>query len=214
MRFSTACSLSFALASAAFATEPAPDLDIVLEHMASSAGVEVAFRERKELALLSMPLESEGVLYFSRPDRFARFTLEPAFASLVVNGRQVSVREGRDGEPIDLSSNPLTRVFVENFVVLWSGDREKLEALYDIEFSGDPERWNLRLVPRRTPLADAIVAITMTGDAGAMREMLVEEKDGDRTSTTFEGLRSDRAFTPQELDRIFTAGQPLERLER
>jgi hypothetical protein len=43
-----------------------------------------------------------------------------------------------------------------------------------------------------------------------MRKMVVEESDGDRTTTAFESMRSDRAFTPQELERIFVAGEPLE----
>jgi outer membrane lipoprotein-sorting protein len=212
MRFSACCWLSLALASAALAEEPSAtpvQLADVLERMASSSGVEVFFYERKELALLAAPLESAGVIYFASPDRFARFTLRPASASLVVVGEEVRMREA-DGEVVDLTGNALATVFVENFVVLWSGDRERLERIYTVEFRDEAPHWALRLVPREKPLAGAIAAITLTGDAKAMRKMVVEESDGDRTTTAFESMRSDRAFTPQELERIFVAGEPLE----
>jgi outer membrane lipoprotein-sorting protein len=213
MRFSACCWLSLAVAAAAFAEEPsAPPLQLadVLDRMASSSGVEVSFRERKELALLAAPLESTGVIYYASPDRFARFTLRPGRASLVVVGDEVRMREGAEGESIDLTGNPMARIFVDNFVVLWSGDREQLERRYEVEFRSEDGQWDLRLVPRREPLAGVITAITLSGDSGAMREMLVEERDGDRATTVFESLRSDRAFTPQELERIFVNGEPLE----
>ena len=171
MRFSACYWLSVALASAALAEEPSAtpvQLADVLERMASSSGVEVFFYERKELALLAAPLESAGVIYFASPDRFARFTLRPASASLVVVGEEVRMREA-DGEVVDLTGNALATVFVENFVVLWSGDRERLERIYTVEFRDEAPHWALRLVPREKPLAGAIAASTLTGDAKAMR---------------------------------------------
>jgi hypothetical protein len=212
MRFSACCWLSLVLAAAALAdpSQPPSELARVLDRMASSRGVEASFRERKELGLLASPLESRGVIYFAAPDRFARFTLRPGFTALVVSGDDVRLREGRDGETVDLSDSPVARVFVENFVALWSGDRERLERLYVVEFLGDLEHWELRLVPRRKPLSDVIAAISLRGSADRLREMLVAERDGDRTTTIFESLREDRAFSPRELERIFVSGEPLE----
>ena len=213
MRFSAVCLVSAALASTAFAGEPAADsveLTAILDRMASTSGVEAVFDEHKELGLLERPLASHGVIYFVPPDRFARFTVSPGFSSLIVQGDDVRLRESRDGEQIDLSGNRVARVFVENFVVLWSGDRDRLEQLYAPEFRGDPAAWELRLVPRRAPLADVIAAITLRGDRDAMKEMLVEERDGDRTVTRFGTTRSDRVFAPEELEQIFSAGEPLE----
>ena len=139
MRYSAVCWASALLARAAFAgaePAPSPELAEILRRMASTRGVETAFEERKELSLLAAPLETRGVIYFVPPDRFARFTSSPGFSALVVTGDAVHLREGPDGEEIDLSGNRVARVFVENFVALWSGDRERLEALYRPEFRG------------------------------------------------------------------------------
>jgi hypothetical protein len=182
----------------------------VLERMAATSGVEAVFDESKELALLAAPLETRGVIYFVPPDRFARFTSSPGVSALLVVGASVSLREGPEAQAIDLSDNPVARVFVENFVAIWSGDRERLERSYAPEFRGTREAWELRLVPRHAPLANAIAEITLRGDRDAMREMLVLERDGDRTTTRFGATRSDRVFTSAELERIFRDGAPLE----
>jgi len=213
MRSSAACLASATLASAALAgaaSAPSPELTEILARMATTHGVEAVFEERKELSLLAAPLETRGVIYFVPPDRFARFTTSPGQSALVVTGDAVHLREGPDGKQIDLSGNAVARVFVENFVALWSGDRERLEALYRPEFLGTRDAWELRLVPRHAPMADVIAAITLKGDRDAMRELLVEERDGDRTTTRFGATRTDRVFTPDELRQIFSAGTPLE----
>jgi hypothetical protein len=212
MRFSAVCGLSFALASAAVASSTPGDepvLDAVLERMASTSGVEAVFEERKELSLLTEPLESRGVLYFVPPDRFARFTVDPGFTALVVDGDVVHLREGREGEETDLSGNPIARVFAENFVALWSGDRAKLVHLDTPVLRGDASNWELRLEPRRAPLAGALDAITLRGDRDAVREMIVQERDGDRTVTRFPEADGDRVFTDAEIRQIFTERAPL-----
>jgi hypothetical protein len=213
MRSSAACWASALLAVAAFADAPADsgdELAEILRRMASTRGVEALFDERKELALLAAPLETRGVIYFVPPDRFARFTTQPGKSALLVTGDAVLLREGSDAEQIDLSGNRVARVFVENFVALWSGDRDRLERLYAAEFRGTREAWELRLLPRRAPLADVIAVVTLRGDRDAMQELIVEERDGDRTTTRFGATRSDRVFTPAELQQIFVDGAPLE----
>jgi hypothetical protein len=212
MRSSAACWASALFASAAFAGEPADpgdELAEILRRMASTPGVEALFEESKELALLAAPLETRGVIYFVPPDRFARFTTSPGESALLVTAHSVELREGHDAEKIDLSGNRVARVFVENFVAIWSGDRDRLERLYAPHFGGTREAWELRLVPRRAPLADVIAVVTLRGDRERMQELVVEERDGDRTTTRFGATRSDRVFTPAELEQIFVVGAPL-----
>ena len=83
MRSSAVCWLSLALVlgAAARAEDPsapaALTLPELMRRMATTAGVAAAFREEKQLALLSAPLTSRGRLYFVPPDRLARFTSSP-----------------------------------------------------------------------------------------------------------------------------------------
>jgi outer membrane lipoprotein-sorting protein len=185
-------------------------LDDLLRDMASTPGVSAQFSERKELALLSAPLESSGWLYFVPPDRFARFTEQPAFSALVIDGERVRFREGDAGDELDLSGNPMTRAFVENFIALWSGDRTRLERLYEARLTFEGERWELALTPRRAPLSRFIEVVSLRGSGDVLEQMTVRDRDGDRTATTFRSVRRDRAFSADELERLFARGMPLE----
>jgi outer membrane lipoprotein-sorting protein len=212
MRSSAACwvsALLLLLGGASRAGEDAePGLAALLERMAATRGVEAHYRETRELSLLSVPLESRGSLYFVPPDRMARFQTEPAFSALVVDGDTVRFREA-EREEIDLSGSPVARAFVENFLVLWSGDRERLERLYRPRLEGSDSAWTLELVPRNERLARYLAGVALAGGAGGLQRMLVRDADGDRTTTWFERVELDRAFDEAELERLFTARLPL-----
>ena len=224
MRSAAACSRSVAalvlaatLAGASLAAagevEDAPTLDQLLEGMASSSGVVTLFRESRTLSLLVLPLESSGLLYFSPPNRMARFTFEPAVSSLIIDGERLRVREGESGEVVDLTGNPMAHVFVDNFIVLFNGDGESLRERYHVQIAGEPgaEAWSLALAPRSAPLEDVIEGITLFGDARGITRMEMRSRDGDTTTTHLETIDRDRSFTPPELDRLFREGAPLER---
>jgi len=212
MRSRSACFLSGLVLAVAASTAAGdePELAQLLDRMAASAGVEARFLETKELSLLAVPLESRGVIYFAPPERFARFTTEPDQSALIVREGEIRLREGPDAPEVDLSGNRVARAFTDNIVVLWSGDRERLEALYRAEFRGGLDAWEIVLAPRDPRMAEVIAAIRLRGDGGGLTEMEINERDGDRTLTRFEHVDDDRVFTPAEIERVFGAGRPLD----
>jgi len=223
MRFSAVFASSLAVAllgvggAAAIADEGSSassdlTLDELMAQMSTTKGVVAQFRERKEIALLVDPLESRGVLYFAPPGRLARFTLEPSFSSLVIDGDTLRFRDGEAGEEFDLSGNPMARVFVDNFIVLFNGDIERLRELYHAEFSTQDQSWSLRLTPRSRRMRVAIESIVLTGDTkgqGGIRRMELRSPDGDRTTTELETRQADRRFTEAELETLFSQRMPL-----
>jgi hypothetical protein len=212
MRSSAGFWLSVALLCATPAhAEAAFDLDTLLARMASTHGVSAQFHEKRFVALLVEPLESRGVLYFVPPDRMARFTSEPAPASLLVEGESLRFREAPDRPDMDLSGSPVARAFVENFMAVFSGDRERLQRIYRIELSGELERWELALTPRHLPLSRFLEVVLLRGGAEGMREMEIRDADGDHTLTRLEAVQHDRSFDADELDQLFRDGAPLAR---
>ncbi len=189
-------------------------LDSLMAEMSTARGVVANFREQKEIALLVAPLESSGVLYFAAPGRLARFTLAPSFSSLVIDGDTLRFRDGEAGEEFDLSGNPMARVFVDNFIVLFNGDVERLRELYDAEFSTEGQSWSLRLIPRSERLRVAVESIVLTGGRGTggrggIRRMEMRSSDGDRTTTHLETRQADRRFSDAELEVLFSQRVPL-----
>jgi hypothetical protein len=209
MRSSAACLLSLALLLPAAVRGEPQGLDGLLARMASTRGVAARFHERREVELLVEPLESRGNLYFVPPDRMARFTTEPAFSSLIVQKDSVRFREAEGAESVDLSGSPMARAFVDNFMAIFGGDREKLLRAYRAELTEQDGAWELTLTPLHPPLARFLERVVLRGDGAGMREMEVRDVDGDRTLTAFEAVEVDRPFSAAELARLFDDGAPL-----
>jgi hypothetical protein len=202
-------------ASAAPAAEPAPasagvpaapTLEAVMAGMAGARGVVAEFTEVKELALLSAPLESRGVLHFVPPDRMLRRTLEPVRAELVVDGRRVVFRDAAGAAPVDLSADPSARQFVDNVTTLFRGDLAALRARYEVAFEATPPRWRLALTPRDPLVRRFVASLTLGGEGEALHEMVLLERDGDRTTTRFERVDTDHAHSDEELRALFGEG--------
>lgn len=221
MRFSAACSSSLAaalLAIAVHAEEPreaaAFGLAELMDGMASTAGVMAEFRERKQIALLEKPLASSGKIYFVPPNRLVRFTLEPESSALIIDGEKLRFQQG-DREEFDLSGNPMARIFIENFIVLFNGDLPKLRDLYRTNFDAEGENWTLILEPRRSPLRGLVKEIALRGDRTGVREMVMQNTDGDRTSTTLDVISTDYHFTDDQLEDLFVEGTvPVTAIDR
>jgi len=207
----TAC-LGALLAASPATTQSAdadpPSLEALMEGMAGTSGVVAEFRERKEIRLLSEPIETRGRLIFVPPDRLLRTTSEPSRSWLLIDGDRFAFRDDAGANTLDVSSNRLVREFVANFIVLFNGDLEALRERYEPEFRAEAERWHLTLRPRRAPLADVMERIDLEGDGRALRQIEMRETDGDRTVTRFEEVEVDRSFESEELDRIFSLPEP------
>ena len=179
----------------------------LMEGMAGARGVVAEFREVKELRLLQAPLESRGRLDFIPPDRLVRHTREPAEATLWVDGDRVWFRDMAAVEPADLSGDPSAREFVDNFVVIFSGDLAELQRRYETSFTADAPTWSLELVPRDALVKRFVSRIMLHGEGRGLERMVLVEADGDRTTTRFEQVDTDHAHTEEELRTLF-AGTP------
>jgi len=185
------------------AEPPTPSLEALMAGMAETSGVWARFVERKQIALLSGPIETRGTLVFVPPDRLRRSTAEPSRSELVIAGDRFAFHDEAGSDAVDLSASPLARQFVENFIVLFNGDLAKLRERYEPEFTATGAEWSLALRPRRRPLSDLIERITLVGRGPLLRSMEMLEKDGDRTTTRFSDVVVDRHFTPAELEQLF-----------
>ncbi len=183
-------------------------LEELMITMAETSGVVAHFTEIKHLALLESPLETRGTLYFIPPNRMARHTTSPGKSSFIIDGDLLLFDDEAGGDEIDLGANPIARVFVENFIVLFNGDLGELRQRYDPVFETTGDSWSLRLKPHRAPLSTMIASITMQGDDGGMKSMVLREVGGDVTETTFDSVDSTHRFSVDEIKRIFRAEIP------
>lgn len=192
-------------ASAPRSAEPLT-LETLMRGMAGASGVVAEFEEVKELALLAAPIRSRGRLYFVPPDRMVRHTTEPAESRLIVDGERMEYLDGSEAEPVDLSADPAAREFAENFVALFAGDLEALRARYEVAFHSEPPRWTLELKPRSARVRRFVAGLSLRGEDQVLREIVLVEADGDRTTTRLETVDAEHRYSAGELLELFGTG--------
>lgn len=185
-------------------------LESLMDGMASARGVVAEFREVKLLRLLQNPLESRGRLDFIPPDRLVRRTDEPARATLWIDGSRVWFQDTAGSEPTDLSGDPSARQFIDNFVVIFSGDLSELQRRYETRFTANASLWSLELIPRDALVQRFVASISLRGEGRGLHEMVLIESDGDRTTTTFENVETDHLHSPEELQELFAGARAQE----
>jgi outer membrane lipoprotein-sorting protein len=186
------------------AGEPVKSIDGLMALFASSGGVRAEFVETRELAILAVPIETRGRLYFAPPDRLARHTTEPSPSSVVVQGDRVALRDETGEQVLSLGSSEVARTLVGNTAALLRGDLDALRARYEIEFEATDEAWSLGLVPRSRVAKAIVERIDVRGSGRALSSMVTLEASGDSATTTFAAVETGVEFPPEELARIFS----------
>ncbi|MBW2232327.1 MAG: outer membrane lipoprotein carrier protein LolA [Deltaproteobacteria bacterium] len=192
-------------ASADPSTAPAPEtLEALMAHFARSGGVRARFDETRTLSILTVPIETEGFLYFSPPDRLARVTTHPGASTVVVHGTRV-VFEGETGRhELDLASSDIARGLVGNLMVMLRGDLAELRARYAITYEAEGERWQLDLVPRSRDLRALVELVRVTGVGERLMGMETRETNGDATVTRFSEVESGLDFDADGSENVFS----------
>ena len=196
------------LAAAAFvpgarAQNEAPTLEALLQGFSSTRGLSARFTERKQIALLAAPLESEGEIYFAPPDKLLRRVTAPSPSVVLLDGRQLTMASNGRREQIDLSTQPVVASFVDSFRHVLRGDRAALERAYRVSFSRDGGAWRMVLRPKGQALRRFMSSLELRGEGSAIRSMRMVERSGDVTVTEFREVQPNRRFTPAQLRRIF-----------
>lgn len=213
--------VSTLLVFAAAFQQPAPiaeesrpaDAKELFARFAKVRGLEASYEEEKHLALLALPLESSGKLYFLPPGYLTRVVEKPEPSTLRITPDEMRIA-GREGvEVIDLRRDERFRVFVTSLVGVFAGQREDLARSYTIVYepsAADEVHWTLTLTPAREPLDRMMKSLRLHGERMNVLRIEVLEPNGDRTNTRILRANPERSFTDEERERLFGL-PPLEK---
>jgi hypothetical protein len=169
-------------------------------------GLQASFTEKKYLALLAVPLEIKGSLYFLPTQHLTRVIDSPTKSSLRITPNELLIKSPDAEEVIDLRLNPDVRAFVSSLVYIFAGDSGSLEKSYSISYELDEKeetRWSLTLIPLKKPLTEMIQSLRMDGAGGVAHRITIHEPNGDRAVTTITKANVKRIFTNQEKLALF-----------
>ena len=156
-------------------------LDDFLGEMSRHREARARFSERQFLSLLDAPVDSSGELLFVAPDRLEKRTLSPRRESLIVAGDQLRVEQGGVTRTLSLGQIPEAAALIESLRATLSGDRKTLESVFEIDWKGRREQWQMQLVPRAARSRDLVTKITLSGAGADVQTVEIDQRDGDRS---------------------------------
>lgn len=177
--------LSALLALNTASVRAAPDdLPQVMRLLAARRHGQVDFVEQHFLSVLKRPVESYGVMTYDAPDRLEKRTVEPRPEELVLDGKELTVeRKGRT-HVLDLAAYPSILPFIESLRATLAGDLPALERVFDVDFSGNLDRWTLTLSPRDPKVSGTVSRVRIDGSRDVLLKVEILEANGDRSLMT------------------------------
>ena len=198
-----------ALAATAAAGAQAEGVASLLARLSHVPGVSAKFREEKRIQLLSMPLISEGSVYFTKPPALLRRVDTPEPSRMLLTQGQLKVWDASGQRSFELSANPALRSLAESFLYVLAGDYKALDRLYVMRFSGSAEAsWKLQLVPKDKALSRLIRDIKLEGDGLRVTTLQLTEASGDVSTTRFTEVQTNRTFSSTEKSKLFEITHP------
>jgi hypothetical protein len=178
-------------------------VDSLFSVLARSPGFFARFHEEKQIALLVLPLKSDGTIHFDRRHGLARHTLSPQKRSVLLSGSTLSIWDGSKTETVSLQSSAPLRALAEAFSLLLQADRPNLEKSFSLSFRTSGQGWRLALVPIPADLKKLVTEVDVAGEALTPTTLVVREASGDESTTALSDVDMSRHYTEREAAAVF-----------
>jgi hypothetical protein len=163
------------------AADSTPGLDQLMSLLAQRRHGEADFTEEKYLSLFKQPLMSAGELIYDAPDHLEERTRTPRPQSVILDHGVLSMRSGSHAHTLRLADYPALAPLIDSILSTLSGDRAALERLFEVQYAGTLDHWQLHLTPRDSLVAGTLTQIDLQGERDAVHEVRVQQRDGDRS---------------------------------
>jgi hypothetical protein len=200
-----------ALLGAALATVPclgaaSDTLDAVRERLADVQVLRGSFAQTKRLAGFRSPLQSSGQFVLVRGRGVLWFTQQPFASTLVVTPERLETldAQGQRLSRVEARDEPALRSINQLLLATLAADLAPLRTLFaiDAELVGN-QGWRLALRAEDALLARQLARVTLAGERH-VRDVRIEERNGDRTEIVFSGWSS--AAAPSAAEQALLAG--------
>lgn len=157
----------------------------LLERFAAVRQVRAHFVEEKTIALLAVPLVTEGSVRFVAPDLLLREQVSPRKAAMLLDGDAVAFRDGTSERRASLSAWQAAEGLISGYLDVLRGDASGLATHYEHRFTCEQNRWQLRLTPKTAGLKKLLRSMLLTGVGVRLMTVDMVDAHGDRTRTRF-----------------------------
>jgi outer membrane lipoprotein-sorting protein len=193
-----------ALAIDAFAQDSVNDINAFLgdleKKMAQVETIETDFTQEKNLALFNQPIILKGKIYIKKPEFFSWHVQSPVRYTMLIKDDIIKQWDEESGQvqQFSLSRNPGFTMAIAQMKVWFSGAYVSLLKDYAAKIiSEDPVI--LEFSPIQSNPAFSLikgVKVSFEKDQRYLREIRIEEKDGDSTILTFSSVKLNMPINP------------------
>ncbi len=146
------------------------------------------FQQSQYLAVLTRPLQSAGTLSYDAPDHLEQRIDTPRPQRLVLDHGQLTLQVGRHRRSVRLADYPQLAPLLDSIRAMLAGDLSALQHNFSLQLSGPLDRWSLLLTPHDPAVSATLRDIRMLGEEAQIREVQIEQADGDHAVMHIEPL--------------------------
>ena len=195
--------LAAALAAAALGAQAAVPVAKIQAMLAKPNIMCGRFDQTKQLAGMKKPLLANGRFCVVAGKGVLWRTLQPFPSTLRLTRDEIVNYQGdRVAMRMDAKTEPTVRMINNVLFSLLGGDLAQLETLFDVDGTVDAASWNVTLKARSPALAKAIGSVKLDG-ASYVKNIVINEAGGDRTSIVFSGIQSGEAAMTADEAALF-----------
>lgn len=149
--------------------------------------VQGAFTQQRYLKSLNKPMTTQG-RFVLQPRKGLLWQMQKPFDNrLRVRADGIMQWNGQSWVAANNSKMSGQQQQIKLFLDLLGGNTAGLEKQFDLQLSGNPKQWTLRLNPKTALMKQVFTRIDISGDS-VVRKIELNEKQGDRTVMTFSGV--------------------------
>lgn len=192
------------LFSAFSAEDSAGRLSEIESAMKTVSTLSADFVQEKKIKFLRHTLVIRGTFHLDKAGRMAWRVNSPIQYCCVIEKDRLTQWDADSNKvlSIDTTRNQLLKSLVDSMGLYFSGAFMKMSDSFDISF---PEPRSLKMIPRKGNIAAEFVAsmtVTLSEDLRHVREVRIEENNGDLTHIVFSGF----SINQPQPEKVWQAG--------
>ncbi len=173
---------SLLLSAAMALTAPgawALDLHAVLENTAVSPPARVSYREERHNRLLENPIVLTGYLEYLEAGVLRKVVETPFEEAFLIESDYVVIERGGETRKLPLRKSKSLTTILGAIEAIISGDKDKLEVVFNYELSGTYESWSILLTPKSRRINKHLTSLQVTGDDQSATSIRINLNDGE-----------------------------------
>lgn len=163
------------------------DTDLLAQLRARSQAIESVegqFEQHKTIAVLPVPLASNGRFSFEQGKKVVWETLVPIQSRLELTPGGISFADAGGQQTPAQAGQAGAEIVAKIFMGVIAGELDSLQDYFTLSATGSADDWQIQLLPRSANLAAYITRIDLRGGEFT-RQLDIAEANGDKTAIVF-----------------------------